>query len=45
MRRLVNRIKRVSAEMGYAQRRLLEIRTGVSFGAREDSGPPRGLAS
>jgi hypothetical protein len=39
--RFIARVKAVLAELGYAQRRLLEIRTGLALGAREDFGPPR----
>jgi hypothetical protein len=42
--RFVRRIREVWAELDYAQRRLLEIRTGLPLGAREDFGPPRGRA-
>ena len=42
--RFVRRAREIWAEMDYAQRRLLEIRTGLDLGAREDYGPPRGLA-
>jgi hypothetical protein len=30
-RRTISRVKRIAAELDYAQRRLLEIRTGVPF--------------
>jgi hypothetical protein len=39
--RLIARIRATWAEMDYAQRRLLEIRTGLDLGARRDYGPPR----
>ena len=39
--RFVARIRAIWSELAYAQRRLLEIRTGLSLGAREDFGPPR----
>ncbi len=42
--RFIRRIREVWAELDYAQRRLLELRTGLSLGAREDFGPPRGRA-
>ena len=42
--RLTRRAREIWAELDYAQRRLLEIRTGLSLGAREDFGPPRGGA-
>jgi hypothetical protein len=43
--RFAARARKIWSELDYAQRRLLEIRTGLSFGAREDSGPPRSSAS
>ena len=39
--RIIGRIREIWAELDYAQRRLLEIRTGLPLGAREDFGPPR----
>jgi hypothetical protein len=41
IRRFIARVRAVRSELAYAQRRLLEIRTGVSLGARGDLGPPR----
>jgi hypothetical protein len=35
-RRMVIRVRRTWAELGYAQRRLLEIRTGISLPSREE---------
>jgi hypothetical protein len=39
--RLIARVRATWAEMDYAQRRLLEIRTGLDLGARRDYPPPR----
>jgi hypothetical protein len=39
--RFIRRVREIWAELDYAQRRLLEIRTGLALGAREDFGPPR----
>ncbi len=40
------RVREIWAELDYAQRRLLEIRTGLPLGdAREDFGPPRAAAA
>jgi hypothetical protein len=44
MRTLLHRIKDIWSELDYAQRRLTEMRTGLSLGARGDSRPPRPLA-
>jgi hypothetical protein len=41
MARFIARIKDIWSELDYAQRRLLEIRTGLPLGARDDSGLPR----
>lgn len=37
MKRTIERVKEILAELDYAQRRMLEIRTGVGF----DAQPPR----
>lgn len=42
---LIARARQIWDELDYAQRRLLEIRTGQDFGARGDFGPPRSRAS
>ncbi len=41
LRRFFARVREIWAELDYAQRRLLEIRTGLDLGARRDYGPPR----
>jgi hypothetical protein len=43
--RFIRRAREIWAELDYAQRRLLEIRTGLPLGARGDSGPPRAAAA
>ena len=43
MRNIVHRIGEIWSELAYAQRRSLELRTGLSLGARGDSRPPRPL--
>ena len=35
-RQTISRVKRIAAELDYAQRRLLEIRTGVPFTRPEE---------
>jgi hypothetical protein len=41
IRRFFARVRNTWAELDYAQRRLLEIRTGLELGTRRDFGPPR----
>lgn len=41
----IARVRAIWSELAYAQRRALEIRTGLSLGAREDFGPPRPRAA
>jgi hypothetical protein len=43
--RFIGRVRQVWAELDYAQRRLLEMRTGLDLGARRDFGPPRAAAA
>ncbi len=43
--RFIRRVRKGLAELGYAQRRLLEIRTGLTLEGREGFGPPRSAAA
>jgi len=42
--RIIDRITQIWSELDYAQRRLIEIRTGVQLTRREIQGVGRGLA-
>jgi hypothetical protein len=38
---IAHRVRRIWGELAYAQKRTLELRTGLDLGARGDSGLPR----